>query len=428
VQTIDGECTAFALMGLYWDGEQSGLGSVKNHTPGWRIDQYVLVNHRLYSSLHWVDERVIHCSFHFLFSYCKQRFNRVIPHKIRGTVFEERHARERTAGIWRDKYLREPYELEPALLSSADSYARHSHLATRIVELSTEHTPALVYQFTLPHYRDREFREAAVERYRRFLHVWRKNVTDLQLSVPYDVLLTWRVHCMYPVEFDANMAAILREGADDGDVDAGVGEGVGAEAVLDLHELTTRDMSPLARQLHRQWLEHFSSPLYVGGTGFRGTGLFSIDSFPKEKTPEQKVESCNLAINDLIISDFWGGEQSFIVEAKRLGDSSFSYTSIFRCEGKPGKEISSLDLDKGLGSVTFHAKYNRGLEFHIYSRKGRWCNKKEHHIGTVFYNPRDLCTNGSFSTQSKSISIPKISSTDPSVKFTINIKVRLALY
>ena len=193
---------------------------------------------------------------------------------------------------------------------------------------------------------------------------------------------------------------------------------------MDIHELTTRDMSFLARHMTRQWLEHFSEPLQAGGTGFRGTGLYSIDSFPKDKVPEQKVESCNITINDVVITEFWSGEQSFVVEVKRLGDTSFSYTSIFMREGKPGKVLSSPDMERGLGTISFHSKYHRGLEFHIFGRKGRWCKKKEHHIATVFYNPRDSCTNGSFFSQSKSVNIPKISATDPSVKFSINIKVR----
>lgn len=324
----------------------------------------------------------------------------MLPHRLRSSAGEDRLARERTQLIWRDKYLNEPYE-------PADSPPRTIQTSRGLLSLlqqdaGQDHANFL-YQYRLPHYKDAHFLNSALERYKRFLFLWRQN--GCSLHTPYDIQLLWRVHSVHPELYYNDLERLSG----------------GKLIVPDLMDMTWHRLAS-----DELWTTAYEDePLLVGGTGFRGRSVDTIDRFPSELLADSKVDSCTIGINDIVVSDIWSGQKQYVLDVKRMGDNSFAYTPMFTVDGKTDKMLSSADVEHGLGSILFQSMYHKGLEFHIYGRKGRFCFKKEQHIAAVFYNPRDAVVDGSFLTRTVTVTVPKVSVTDPSLQFTANIKVGL---
>lgn len=334
--------------------------------------------------------------------YCQGRFGKVIPHKLKTSMTEEKSAKERTARVWKDKYLHEPYELETEVLMCSSHHLQPSNKLAHLVS-TTSHQSAFLYQVLLPHYVDTTFLHTALERYRQFIYV-QKQVPNFCAEPPYDIHLLWRVHMMHPYEYHLDMERSLRR-------------------VLDPHDMLAEVTGYMTStgDAEECWGRFFNDPLFVGGTFYRGGLARGIHTVSKEHNIQEIVDSCSITIDDVLITEIWTKEKDIIVEAKRLGESSFTYQSIFTEKGKAGTPITNSN-HKGLGTIEFDSKCHRGIEFHIFCKKGRFCIKAEKHIATVFYNPLSSFMDNSFFTKTMPVEIQKVSVTDPHVKFTCHIK------
>ena len=76
----------------------------------------------------------------------------------------------------------------------------------------------------------------------------------------------------------------------------------------------------------------------------------------------------------------------------------------------------------GLLSTRFDAKDHKGLEFHLYGKRGRGCTKARKHLTTVFYSPSLSFDNKQFYSRILNVDVPKVTYTDPKFTFTCRVK------
>ena len=338
--------------------------------------------------------------------YCREKYGKIIPHKLYTSAAEAKHSKERTAKIWQDKYLNEPYEIDAQTLVSTyeKSNIGSSHLLQVITSSCRQED--FYYQIVLPHYRDGIFQRSALDRYKQFLFL-QKMEPQFCSDPPYDIQLVWRIHMLHPTDYSSDCNTILRHVLDPNDLHVEI-VGQSRVAVSNAEDV---------------WFSTFGQPLFIEGTTYRGgaNAGSAICELPKQQNLQEIIDTCDLTLDDVSVSELWNKEKNIHVEGRRVNDTSFSYTSFFKAKGKANSAITSRD-HKGLGTVRFEGKRHRGIQLHIYSVSGFGCTKTEQSLATVSYNPREQFENGSFFTRSLQVEIPKVSASDPHVKFTCNVQ------
>ena len=333
--------------------------------------------------------------------YCMGRFRKIVPHKTKTSTTEEKAAKERTARVWKDKYLHEPFELENQVLLSSPTVQTSSKL--NFLVKTASHQASFLYQILFPHYKDSVFLRTALDRYRQFLFI-QKLEPQFCVDPPHDIQLLWRIHMLHPCEYHSDTERALKYILDPSLADGG-------------HYMSVNVDSELT------WRKYFTDAFMVGGTVYRGSPVNRVERFPKDLNIQEVVDSCELTLDDIVVTDIsmYSKEKEFTIEAKRIGQTSFTYRSIFKAKGKVGVPLTYPN-QKGLGTIEFDSNHHRGIEFEITNQKGRFCMKSEQHIATLSYNPLVNFPDGSYYTKTVSADIPKISTTDPYMKFTLAVK------
>ena len=138
-------------------------------------------------------------------SDCERLFGRILPN----------HVRTRTAQIvkfseqlWTKKYARSmPYELNyTASIQVIPPYtSKIKYALSQAVERQVE----FYYNVALGHYKDMEFLDEAVKRYKKFLYLKRLN-PQLFIVPMYDIDLIWHTHQLFPDAYRRDTIANLQ--------------------------------------------------------------------------------------------------------------------------------------------------------------------------------------------------------------------------
>ena len=111
----------------------------------------------------------------------------------------------RAIELWYEKYPKDGYNTirNEEFIATSRKIGKlrdtPSKLAVKLPVISKSQIH-FCYQVSLPHYRDREFLQAALNRYKLFLCLKRQN-PDAYLTPPIDIQLMWYTHMCYPLEY-----------------------------------------------------------------------------------------------------------------------------------------------------------------------------------------------------------------------------------
>ena len=107
--------------------------------------------------------------------------------------------------VWYEKYPRDGFNTirNGEYIKPSRKMGKITDATSRLSVELTEIAKAQInfcYQVALPHFRDKQFLETALRRYKQFLCLKRLN-PDAFLTPPVDILLIWFTHMCYPVEY-----------------------------------------------------------------------------------------------------------------------------------------------------------------------------------------------------------------------------------
>ena len=229
------------------------------HTLSWIVNRYEnfwlpLLNDWKISDLEppddvrWVWHLHLLMPRHYI-KFCRDRFGRVLPHKLRASHSDELSAMDRTRAIWRDRYAQESYDLD---LKNRGVAPKRSSLTDVLQTSSRERL--FLHQVSIPHYKDEKFLHKALQRYKKFLLLH-----DIRLSFsinpPMDIQLMWRTHLMYPEKYLNDVSQLLGR-------------------VLDFYaDMTSLDGHIFIGGSSKDsevWKSTYGETLFTPGTGYRG--------------------------------------------------------------------------------------------------------------------------------------------------------------
>lgn len=187
----------------------------------------------------------------------------------------------------------------------------------------------------------------------------------------------------------------------------------GITEIIDLYDLMRRagmnDVTPTTAL----WLHEIRTPYLIPGSQWF-QGDIPMGNVPPDRLRPEEGAVYELTIDNLCVEEIWNNERGVVIEARRLGESSFSYQSLFRVKGQVGNNIKikpNYDWGKTLFDLTKH----RALEFHMYGWKGRCCRSYEEHLSTIMFDPRKIFTAVNKDKHSEKIELPRIYKSDPKV-------------
>lgn len=367
------------------------------------------------ADIHWVWQLHLLQPNHYA-NYCREKFGRILPHRIRKYDRESATALQRTASLWRDTYPGTPFEADlDHLRSGAGDVQRNGTKLGDLVEVALNELEFL-YQIGLSHYRDQSFQYAAVERYKKLLLFKSMRPTE-RLRLPVDVQLVWRVHLLHPIQYAEDTRRIF------------------GNPVYALGPMDFEAHFMLIAESNNIWREEFGEELFLDGTGYRGhesSGRALIHPFPRENYDRRTIESCEISLDNLTVDEIWTKEKKIVVEVKLLGENSFAQETVFRTQGSvgsamggggPGSAKVSGESGSMVGRTHFDTRRNKGLEFHILGRKGLGCISREHTVATKLFNPVQYFQNlPSLSGGTQLVVLPKVTYTDPKISFEMTVK------
>ena len=335
--------------------------------------------------------------------YCTTRYKRVLQHKIRLSDSEERFALERTKLIWQDKYRHENFNIDLDNVHMG-TYQINGSMLSWILSAASK-VMIFLHQVSLPHYRDANFLFQALNRYKKFL-VLKKQRPNAKLAPPVDILLMWKTHALFPVDYynEAYMPLKLYTLCADTDHDG---------RCLSRDGYDTTD-----------WGSLYRDELIVPGSAYRGApGYTALGLLPTDKTWEPIIDQCDITIDEISVSDLWSRDKSLVIVMRLLGSTSFTSKEILRVETTVNKVSRATLPTQGLASFKFEMKENRGVEFDIYAVRSRCgCGQSEIHLNTMHFNPREPFGQSSFVTRDFLYQMPKVSRIDPNVSFRCRVR------
>lgn len=359
------------------------------------------------TDVHWVWHLHLLLPRHYL-EYCQSRIGRILPHRIRIDPMEQRLAEERARVIWKDRYPTEPYDLDLDHVTTST----HNNGTNLSGLLKIAHAVMGFYhQVSLPHYRDANFLFRSMDRYKQFLYV-KSRKRNSKVSLPIDILLMWRLHVLHPVEYYSEVYRPL-----------------GLYAIPDVDYDGGPILSDTGGLPNSDWRSIIHESLYANGAFYRGPAPYCyLRPLPASLCGPGKVSRCTVSFDEVTVSELWSKDKRIEIEARRMGDTSFTFDPVFRHQGKPSQPLRA----KGqcpLGKVVFDSREHRGIEIHVYgrprgmgSRQLACCTTANRHVSTVFFNPADLFPDRSFSSRTTQYVVPKVSYTDPRVALTCTIQ------
>ncbi|UJR26646.1 hypothetical protein I4U23_007963 [Adineta vaga] len=184
-------------------------------------------------------------------SDCERLFGRILPNRVRPRTEQLMKFSEQ---LWIKKYNRTmPFELDYSTnIQVIPPYtSKIKYALSQAVERQTD----FYYSVALNHYKDPDFLEEAIKRYKKFIYLKRLN-PQLYVVPMYDIDIIWHTHQLFPEVYRRDMIANLQH-------------------VLH-HDDTTQDrtsnskLSTSDHETRHKWFELYGDRLPKNGCMYRG--------------------------------------------------------------------------------------------------------------------------------------------------------------
>nr|XP_043618432.1 glycine-rich domain-containing protein 1-like [Erigeron canadensis] len=204
-------------------------------------------------------------------SDCEEFYGRILDNCNVVSCVQGISTRE-TEEIWNELYPNEPYDFDMGrALSSEFSDTKYGTQSFSKYDftLAIQRQSTFFYQVSRQHFNSNVFLEAAVARYKGFLHIIRRNRerSIRRFCVPtYDVDLIWHTHQLHPAFYCKDLVELLGKILDHDDTDQDRGKG----QKLDTGFSDTT----------KQWEETFGSRYWRAGVMYRGRAPSPVTTIP----------------------------------------------------------------------------------------------------------------------------------------------------
>ncbi|CAN6584281.1 unnamed protein product [Malus baccata var. baccata] len=201
---------------------------------------------------------------------CANLYGRIlVNHNIVSSV--QGTCKKKTEEIWIKLYPEEPYELDMSSCLSHGSaknyYATSESTKYNLVSAVRRQIP-FFYQVSRSYVNDNLFLEGAVDRYKGFLHLIKRNRerSITRFCVPtYDIDLIWHSHQLHPASYCKDLVAIMGKVLEHDDTDSDRTKG----QKLDVGFSETA----------KQWEEMFGSRYWRAGAMYRGSAPSPLPTY-----------------------------------------------------------------------------------------------------------------------------------------------------
>ena len=290
------------------------------------------------ADIHWLWHIHMVQSNHYVV-YCRERFGRILPHKLRKFDRDASEAVNRSSALWKDLFPDEPFEMDAESLErAAEGFQPNGSKLGLLLKL-VDHERNFLYQISMPHFRDRSFQFSAADRYKQLLKFRKQNPTE-PLPVPVDIQLVWRVHQLHPIQYVEDIRRVLGSH----ELASSFTEISSGWCCAD----TPYDHSQVAR-FDELWQRTFNRSLFVDGTGYRGClpTAESMIRFPEENYVVRMIESCDVTIDDLCVDELqYQKDKRVMVKAVIIGENTFAQETLFRVSCEAGVTQSAIVLER----------------------------------------------------------------------------------
>ena len=184
---------------------------------------------------------------------CQTLVGKLIDHRFITSV----DSYDKTRDLWSKSHDLEPFELSeeikngrcPPISSNSPCNISNDLLA------AIRRQQDFVYNIHLPHYRDKKFLNSALERYKKYLFLKKKNPSEFLVPC-YDIDLVWHTHQLHPVDYGNVTKALLGRLLihDDTDSDRNLGS----------------KLNVATNQTRLLWKQEYQEPLSIFGAMYRG--------------------------------------------------------------------------------------------------------------------------------------------------------------
>lgn len=326
--------------------------------------------------------------------YCQKKFDKVIDHKLLQEK-DKNEARDRTRYMWNEAHQHEPYDLNEDIENTPFS---HASIPTQQIQGGLILLKAFSYHVSLPHFKDKVYMTSLYKKYYTFLTSQPSDNGNPKTagSVSIGVLLLWLVHILHPCSYEKDTQK-LPEG--------------GPKFTWDFLTFNLADTSVDEDNVDGSLrLDLFS------GCDYRGSSTLGELESLTESDLQDEQNMYKLTFHEICVEDLWTHEPNISIEARRLRDSFVIYDIIFKVKGKSGSVIKSRKRE-GLVTIDFDKRLHKGIEFHVLSRKGFLCTKKEERRAMLLCSPREQLDTTEERSGEFTVNVPKVSSMDPTIIF-----------
>ncbi|KAI3500232.1 hypothetical protein L1887_36050 [Cichorium endivia] len=204
-------------------------------------------------------------------SDCEELYGKILDNSNVVSSIQETSTKE-TEEIWNKLYPNESYNFDMSRASSSqfsESLYKTQTFSKYDFNLAVQRQSPFYYQVSRPHFKKDLFLEEAVERYKGFLHLIRRNRERSlkRFCVPtYDVDLIWHTHQLHPVSYCEDMVKLLGKILEHDDTDQNRSKG----QKLDTGFSDTT----------KQWEETFGLRYWRAGAMYRGTAPSPVTTTP----------------------------------------------------------------------------------------------------------------------------------------------------
>ncbi|KAK9066958.1 hypothetical protein SSX86_014282 [Deinandra increscens subsp. villosa] len=234
-----------------------------------------------------------------------------------------------TEEVWSKLYPNEPYEFDMARALSTefseDLYKSQS-FSKYDFTLAIERQSPFFYQVSRPHVKSDLFLEAAVARYKGFLHLIRRNRERSlkRFCVPtYDIDLIWHTHQLHPASYCKDLTELIGNVLEHDDTDQNRAKG--------------QKLDTGFSETTQQWEETFGSRYWRAGAMYRGTAPSPVTTTPC--IPEVTISKSDSTSGFVKLID--GPKTSYVevllefVEIKNLPESHKGKVSVMFSKAQP---------------------------------------------------------------------------------------------
>ncbi|CAL9205448.1 unnamed protein product [Musa hybrid cultivar] len=192
---------------------------------------------------------------------CEETFGRILNnHSVKSSL--QGNSKLEMTEKWSRLYPEEPFELDCSSTSSEEILDKYPGAASSIsydLVSAVKRQSSFCYQVSRPSMHDNRFLEAAVNRYKGFLHLIKKNQDRSKklFCVPtYDIDLIWHSHQLHPASYCNDMIKLLGKVLEHDDTD--VDRSKGKKLDVGFSETTN------------QWEDTYGLRYWRAGTMYRG--------------------------------------------------------------------------------------------------------------------------------------------------------------